>query len=110
MSLRARLFKQRIRLGRGPAQGFYDHSWEHREPQRSMHEESNRLAQEANVPEGWMLISHKKRVAFRLPKAGEYFLNSDGQVDRAAYRWEEWAFGHGPRWIVRRRRKHAVDR
>lgn len=104
MSQRARLQKQKFRRIRSEAPKFYFHGWREG-PQKRLHDESNQFAEAVKIPEGWEPISHKKRVAFRLPKAGERFINSDGGLDRAAYPWEEWAFGHGPRWIVRRKRK-----
>jgi hypothetical protein len=105
MSRVARLRKQEFRRIRSEAPEFYFHGWRD-DHQNYLHEESNRLARDVKIPDGWEPISHKRRVAFRLPKAGERFINSDGYLDRAAYPWEAWAFGHGPRWIVRRKR-HA---
>jgi hypothetical protein len=104
MSHRARVLKQNLRRVRAQARSFYFQGWQHG-PQRRFHDEANEAAQTVKIPEGYEPISHKKRVAFRLPKAGETFINSDGQLDRAVYQWEESAFGHGPRWIVRKKRR-----
>lgn len=104
MSQHARIAKQRLRLIRKEALAFLSPWWEH-EPQRSMNEEYNRLAVSLAIPSGWEPISHKKRVAFRYPKANERFVNTDGGVDRLPYTQDKFTFGGGPRWIIRKIRR-----
>jgi hypothetical protein len=108
MSQHARKQKQMLRTSRREARQFYE-SWRDKPEVVRLHENANKQAARAALPDGYELISGKREVSFRLPLAGEKFINSDGHVDIAAYPWEAHAFGHGPRWIIRKRRADSAN-
>jgi hypothetical protein len=103
MSQHARKAHKERRLSRSFAHSVYS-PWHDKLEVVRLHAISERAAFEAKVPEGYELVVRRgnRKRAFRLPKYGEMFVNSDGQVETAAYTWERHAFGHGPRWIVRK--------
>lgn len=101
MSYRSRLEKQYLRSQRGVAAFFLEDAC----PAAVMSDlRARENAVNLPIPEGYEKISNKKRVAFRLPKARELFVNTDGVIDRAAFPFTN-GFGMGARWIVRKQKR-----